>query len=327
MVSIIIPCFNVKDYIHRCFNSIKEQTFRDFEIIFVDDGSTDETSDILENIKNDNPSLNIITHFQENQGVSSARNMGMKLAKGEYLTFIDADDYIYPEFLEILLKGKELGDLSVVGIGGDGYGKSSKNFKGLITKDRFVYELWLTRHIWGSTCNKLYSKDIVLQNNIIFDTELMIMEDMFFNMVYCGYIDSIYVSDKILYYYNLNSESTMHSKFSKKNMNIIDTFHKLMSLPLNAYDRNIIELHQVNSLMWLLRTLYKDGNKQNIRQYENQIILELSYSNKKIFLKQGWKKGFLRYTTFLIYVISPSLYKYVIQTAYNLRSKVRILGK
>lgn len=323
MISVIVPCFNAENHLQTCFRSLKKQTYQEFEIIFIDDGSTDQTPEMLEQIQKEHPEVRIQIHVQENQGVSAARNRGIQLAKGEYLTFVDMDDYLYPEFLETLYQGKERGDLSVVGIGGDGYGKTSKPFRGILTKDRFVYEFWLTRHLWGSVCNKLYAKHKILQNQITFDTELQIMEDMVFNMVYCRYIDTIYVSDQILYHYSRNNESTMHRKFSKKHMSVIHTFQKLMDLPFNRADRNIIELHRVNSLLWLLRTLYRDGSRQDIRQYETQIKMELSDSNQKLFFRQGWRKGFLRYTTFLLYAVHPLLYKHVIQLAYRFRGRMR----
>lgn len=319
MISIIVPCFNSEKYLIDCFDSIKMQTYKDFEIIFVNDGSTDRTNDILNNIKGSNKDLHITIYTQENKGVSVARNIGIQLAKGEYITFVDADDYLYPSFLEKLYQGITMGDMSVVGIGGSGYGKQSDSFSGLITKDKFVYEFWLTRHLWGSNCNKLYSKDIILNNNIYFDSDIKIMEDMFFNMVYCQHIDTIYVSNEILYHYRNNNDSTMHRKFSRTNMTVITTFDKLLNLPLSSDDKKIIELHQVNSLMWLLRCIYKDGNKNDIAKYEKKIFSELEHSNKKIFLAKGWKKGFLRYITFLIYKINPKLYKNVIKLAYKIK--------
>lgn len=326
MISMIVPCFNAEDYLYECFESIKGQTYREFEVIFVNDGSTDGTLELLERIKENHPELQITIATQQNAGVSAARNRGIKLAQGDYLTFVDADDSLSPEFLDTLWQGREKGELSVVGIGGQGYGKPSRPFRGVITKERFVHEFWLTRHLWGSTCNKLYARRLLLQHNILFHPDLKVMEDMLFNMVYCQYIDRIYVSNKLLYHYRYHEKSAMHRAFSATNMTIITTFQHLLALPLSESDKKIIELHQVNSLMWLLRILYKDGTREELEQYEDRIVRELARSNQALFLTQGWKKGLARYLSFLLYRINPTCYKRMIKRAYKLKEMTRRIG-
>lgn len=100
MVSIIIPLYNKQGQIERCLNSIKDQTFKDWELIIIDDGSTDKSAEIVESFLYDN---RIHYYYKQNGGVSSARNMGMKKATGEWIVFLDADDYFFSEALEILL--------------------------------------------------------------------------------------------------------------------------------------------------------------------------------------------------------------------------------
>ena len=309
MISIIVPCFNVEKYIERCFDSIKNQTYRNFEIVFINDGSTDATLSILKEIINNYPNLNIVVYSQDNQGVSVARNTGLELANGEYVTFIDADDFVFTDFLQVLNDNKDGVGLSVVGITGDGFNIKKTSFEGIIPKDKFVYEFWLTQHLWGSVANKIYSMQIIQDHNLSFDPELKIMEDMYFNMNYCQHIDKIYVSNQQLYYYPKNAESTMHnSNFSNK-MTIIATFHKLLNLPLSKSDHEIIELHQVNSLIWVLNNLYKNKELEDFDQFKETISKEFKKSNRLLFLKKGWKKGSVRYLTFLVYQISPTLYE------------------
>ena len=100
-ISIIVPIYNVEKYLHKCINSILNQTFTDFELILVDDGGTDNCGNIIESYaKLDN---RIITIHQKNGGLSNARNSGLKIAQGEYIRFVDGDDYIPADSIEILL--------------------------------------------------------------------------------------------------------------------------------------------------------------------------------------------------------------------------------
>lgn len=322
MISIIIPCYNAEAYLEECFKSIKAQTYKELEVIFIDDGSSDSSWALLEGIRQDNPEMAITLYRnKQNQGVSVARNIGIRAASGDYMTFVDADDHLAPQFLERLLQGKKRGDMSVVGIGGAGFGKGSDPFQGLITKERFVYEFWLTKHLFGSCNNKLYSRKLILRHDIFFDPSLKIMEDMFFNMLYCQYIDTIYVSEQKLYYYRRNEASVMHQKFSENNMTVIKTFHKLLALPFTEAEQKIIELHQVNSLLWLLRLLYKADDKEATKQYEEVILQELATANTRLFFKSGWQKGFSRYVTFLLYQLHPKCYKKVITTYYKFKKR------
>lgn len=101
-VSVIIPVYNVEQYLLPCLNSLKNQTFREFEILSIDDGSTDNSGQILDNYKSNERRL--IVFHQKNQGVSEARNFGVRQAQGKYIVFLDPDDELHPEFLETLYK-------------------------------------------------------------------------------------------------------------------------------------------------------------------------------------------------------------------------------
>lgn len=102
-LSIIIPVYQVKNTLKRCVDSVINQSFRDWQIILVDDASTDGSSDICDEYKSNNPRIQVI-HLKENSGLSAARNAGLNKAKGEYITFIDSDDYIAPDTLKALME-------------------------------------------------------------------------------------------------------------------------------------------------------------------------------------------------------------------------------
>ena len=102
LVSIIIPVYKVEKYLPNCIESILRQTFKDFELILVDDGSPDNCGEICEEYAQKDSRIKVV--HQPNGGLSAARNSGIDIAKGDYLTFIDSDDFVFPHYLEILVK-------------------------------------------------------------------------------------------------------------------------------------------------------------------------------------------------------------------------------
>ena len=115
-VSIVIPVYNAEKYILRCMESIENQTFKDFEVIAVDDGSSDSSLKILEKFSEKTTFLKLLR--QKNMGAAKARNTGIKNAAGDFICFVDSDDWLEPEYLEILVKNQEETgcDISMIGI-------------------------------------------------------------------------------------------------------------------------------------------------------------------------------------------------------------------
>ena len=115
LVTVIIPLYNCEDQIKRCIDSILAQTYKNIEVVVIDDGSTDNSYDVVANMND--PRIRLYT--QENHGVSYTRNKGMDLAKGEWLTFVDSDDYIEPDMIERMLSVPGINELNIVSCGVD----------------------------------------------------------------------------------------------------------------------------------------------------------------------------------------------------------------
>lgn len=171
LVSIVIPIYNIAPYLERCLKSVFAQTYKNLEIIAVDDGSTDDCSKILKQYLKKNPHLKVIR--QENSGLSAARNTGLKNAKGEYIAFIDGDDCILPDYIKVLLTTliENNADISVCG-----YISVKRSIKTAYSPDAKV----LTGHdatvrlLVGQenldivTWNKLYKRELFLKNKITY---------------------------------------------------------------------------------------------------------------------------------------------------------------
>ena len=168
-VSICIPTYNRKDYLKETLDSVLAQTYKDYEIVIVDDGSTDGTADLIKNAG----FKNLQYHWQENQGESAARNKLFELAKGDYLTFIDSDDLLFPYAVEELVKTLEPYDPDTIAyssyIGIDETGAEVKRKKRRLPSGKITVELF--EHIYVHSCGTLCTKKI-LQEEGGFDVSL-----------------------------------------------------------------------------------------------------------------------------------------------------------
>ncbi len=206
MVSVIIPIYNCEKYLNECISSVLEQTYKDFELILVDDGSTDNSLNICyEFAKKDS---RIIVIHQDNGGVSSARNKGLKNAKGEFITFVDSDDYVENDWLKMLITAilTNNADVSVCGIKLDNQLRCLYENK-LLTKDELLSELQKNGLLY-SVFNKLYRREKLAAE---FKNGLKFGEDLLFNLEYFRKINTIAVVAQALYFYrtdNVNSATT-----------------------------------------------------------------------------------------------------------------------
>lgn len=182
LISVVIPVYNVEEYLAKCLQSIINNTYRNLEIICVNDGSTDGSADILERFQSFDS--RIIVESKENGGVSSARNSGLKIAKGDFLAFIDADDYIHPQYFELLMDAQKETSADIVSC--DYYDvvdntspdaiKIEFASKKIVIKNRkdFFKNRALRSLVWG----KLYRKQIL--NQVFFVEGLHYAEDSVF---------------------------------------------------------------------------------------------------------------------------------------------------
>lgn len=212
MISVIVPVFNNHDYVERCINSLLDQTYRDYEIIIIDDGSTDGSAEICDKYVSYN---NVIVYHQPNGGVSSARNQGIKLASGRYIAFADSDDIVYNNYLQVMADNMADGGLSVCKW-------SSRPDEATITTNHVIMSpaeaqisAFSSNGIQGVPYCKLFDKDIISQNGLSFDREITMCEDLLFVIQYLSYVTGkIVVSDSVQYYYYLNSDGALQGRFN-----------------------------------------------------------------------------------------------------------------
>lgn len=215
-ISVIVPVYNVEAYLPRCLDSLLRQTFSDFEIICINDGSPDNCCEILDKYAKKDSRLKVIT--QKNQGLSGARNTGLKNINGEYVIFLDSDDYLPSFALEVFSKiAIESKADVIVSDKMINLSKSESIQKPLEIKWQIhnnpLFEILNSPKAFSSVCNKMYKSDVLQNKRFI---QGIYFEDWPFLTTLFGIIKS-YASTPIpLYYYDNTIQSTMRSEFSIK---------------------------------------------------------------------------------------------------------------
>lgn len=209
LISIIVPVYNRADYISRCIKSIEQCYVDNYECIIVDDGSTDETAHICDNFSEQNHNIQVI-HIA-NSGVSNARNIGISVAKGEYITFVDSDDYIKKIDFGFL---KTNHDLYVLNMGSSD-GNTEKFIKHKAF-DRLEQNFVEFPNLMNSVCNKLFKKSIVDEHSIRFNKEYFYSEDLLFVTNYLSYTSKYKFVNLNYYVYYENPCSATHEYTREK---------------------------------------------------------------------------------------------------------------
>lgn len=213
-VSIIVPVYNVENYLERCVNSIINQTYKNLEIILINDGSSDNSPTICDKFAEiDN---RIVVVHTTNGGVSSARNKGIDIATGDYVEFVDSDDYIEPNCVETLVNKIQDNDLVICGYNL----KNDKNTFVAFEEESVLdfrinqkqFFKALKQFMINSPCNKLYKKELITTE---FDVNYSLGEDTLFNLQYLKNCHNIVLIKEVLYVYNyLNENSLVHTKIN-----------------------------------------------------------------------------------------------------------------
>lgn len=227
-VSIIIPIYNSEASLPRCLNSILSQTYKDFELVLVNDGSTDSSLEICYNFSKIDERVKVIT--KPNAGVSSARNFGLDAACGEWIAFVDSDDWITENYFAAMLDN-EHSDIIV----GSLLFNSSKNVGTLChtsghynKSDMYtVYAEDFYNSLLNSPCAKIFKREIIQTHNLKFDEKLVFGEDSIFVKRYLLYVNSICICNSMLYVYN-DIGDDVYTKYSKTFLPIYDFYKKML---------------------------------------------------------------------------------------------------
>lgn len=317
LVSIVIPFHNAEKYIENCLNCVKEQIYKNIEVIFVDDGSDDDTVAILR--KNSDPRVKLIS--LQKSGVSVARNAGIHEAKGEYITFWDIDDKPHSDFVSKFVEDICEYKVDTVISNYDDVFAGEKHVKvvlpwenQVIEKDdidnvlipRMIYQLKNENAIRGLVWRTFTRTDVLKDNNILFDKEITRAEDFIFTLELYHKSKNIFVEGDSLYDYIRSSTSTMNT-YDKNSVDKSIIFHKkvvslLKRLKLydanrNRYEANRLSMYSVSisncvrngivheSALSDLQRMHEMLKNDNIRIWQSEAPLKIKVTGCLLKLK------------------------------------------
>ncbi|MGN0031404.1 MAG: glycosyltransferase family 2 protein [Candidatus Gastranaerophilaceae bacterium] len=301
-ISIIVPVYNVGKYLRKCLNSLIYQTYSNLEIICINDGSTDDSLEILKEYSKSDSRIVLID--KKNEGVSVARNIGIKTATGDYISFIDSDDWVfltlYAEFVEYINKVNSDVDIYMFDIASYVKGENDVIPRTLLfTSDWNNHKDNYTIHSFDdctkpfshniSACNKIYKRSFLTEENIFFPEKLQ-YEDTYFCITTCLRSKSILINPNIFYRYRNVSDGSAMSSVTPKVFDIFKIFDLIdMEInKLNLYEDYKYALFQHKYNLYIqryfkcpeeLKTKYYDEMKQRL------LIAEQKKLNPQIYTK------------------------------------------
>lgn len=312
LISIIIPVYNVETYVEQCLNSVLEQNFQNYEVILVNDGSTDGSLPICEKIAQKDARIKIFSI--DNGGVSRARNYGIGCASGRWIMFLDSDDYLLEDALqllvdhitdsvqeicanyitnkmEVLAEGKQIVDArDVIDAMNDPINNQS-------LPSCYQLQSSTLSAVWG----KLFLSEIIKREKILFDEKLKLSEDMFFHVCYLKAIQKVLLINNPVVYYRENTESASR-KFK-------DTYVDDRIYLFELMERS--EIHApiyVVSTMMLLNCQVEDATVGEKRRYFEEKIKSFWKRNKGILVEVKGKQYSLGKFQNIIYKICVELF-------------------
>lgn len=319
LISVIVPVYNVEKYLSQCINSLINQTFKNLEIILVDDGSLDNSGKICDEFSE--MDSRIIVIHKENNGLSSARNAGLKIAKGNFIGFVDSDDWLDENMYEILFKLIKDNDSDIscckffkaadseekVPVIDNEIIQSFTNIDGL---NNFYTDLYTQTVVaW----NKLYKRNLF--DNVTYPTgKIHEDEGTTYKLFYKA--NKITYTNKPLYYYRTTPNSITTRKFNKKRLDIID-----------VYDEKIKFIRSINNsaiysktLKWYLFTLINcyfecSENMEDNEKYLASIKNKISETYKEY--NRAKEKQLHWVILFSIFKFNPKLYKFILSSMHS----------
>lgn len=300
MISIIVPVYNAEKFLKKCITSIQKQTLQDWELILVDDGSSDSSGMICDMISKDDARIKVI--HQSNHGVSAARNAGLDCATGDYVMFVDSDDWIEPTLCQTLLDAASQADLVIGGYKEVYLDKvithKVKEYRMQFqNSSAYIFEQLYKENLLNCPVSKLYKRNLLIKQR--FDQDVKLGEDFLFNLAYFTKCKSISVVETSAYAYNMLNENSATKKFRE------DDFYQVISLYHKG--KTFVEQYiHSNSLLYALqRQLCLNG----INLLQLLFYSERTYAQKKKLAME---------------ILSNPTFSYICQNTYGFPMKYKI---
>jgi len=273
MFSIIVPIYNVEEYLEKCIDSILAQTYENFELILVDDGSPDNCPQICDEYAKKDKRIKVI--HKENGGLVSARNIGIKNAIGDYICYVDGDDWIVSNFLkdinEVILSNENI-DIVIFNMRRI-YSDYTQNIEfyveeGLYNKERLEKEVYpymmydsrrpfCTGLIFPAACNKIYKRELLIEHHCE-NEKIKMGEDNAFVFECILYSNNVYFLDKILYEYNQLNPTSFANSYDKNRFDNNEILISYIENRIGNYSEIINEQVNAFKTYWLIMAIFHE---------------------------------------------------------------------
>lgn len=322
-ISIVVPIYKVENYICRCVESLLNQTFKDIEVILVDDGSPDNCGKICDDYAEKDKRIKVI--HKKNGGLSSARNAGIKAAEGQYIGFVDSDDFVAEDMYELLYKNieKYSADVSICGLFDCYVGKNITQYNGdaellVLTREEALRLVLESKKLSVSAVNKLYKKSLF--ENIKFPVGKL-YEDAFTIPKVFSLAEKVVCTSEPKYYYVHREDSITTSVFKENDFDIVKAYEENLSLVKEKFPKLISQAEfrllwsytYVFDKMLLSTSFNKDENYKSVysklRKETPNILLNPYFSLK-------------RKAVMIILFFSPKFYSFLLE--YQKRKNMKL---
>lgn len=304
LISIIVPVYNAERYLIQCIDSILAQTFSNFELILIDDGSLDKSTIICDNYSKKDPRIKVL--HQMNQGVTEARKLGINKAVANWITFVDADDKLYPHALETLWQYHNDAEI----INASFYESNNKTWihkkQGLMTKNEFIESL-LYSSTYGVVYASLYKKDLFQDKRFDFGKDIKIGEDILMKIEVSQSANKILNTPDIVYWYRENQNSVMHRMICSPSY-----WNRYFKVRNTLIPNTLIERLEINDIKSLIKAA-KNPNVPYKKEYFNIITQKIGQLIKKNgYIKDDDKEIFLRIVNYTsLFIIQKSIHYHI----------------
>lgn len=295
-ISVIVPVYNVEKYLNECVDSILAQTFTDFELILVDDGSRDNSGAICDEYASKDERISVI--HQENQGQAASRNTAVAIAKGEWIHFVDSDDLIHPQMLEILYSAVDENiQISACDLYKDFVypedfcsEKKCEFQKYQVNENLLLRFMQSEEHFYWIVCAKLIKKEIIEKHPF---TSGRIYEDSAVAFKWINESKFVNITDEQLYFYRVNANSTTQVDFSLKNLDYLWVFQEHMKFyedtNFNKLKKELYRHYAVSCAKMYYRLLESKNWTEEAQDLKNRLKLFVREKGDFIDYKEDWE--------------------------------------
>ena len=300
-VTIIVPVYNVSAYVERCWESLVKQTYKDLEILFIDDCGTDDSVEKLQKLIDTHPGIYCkILHHDHNRGLSAARNTGLLAATGDYVYFLDSDDDITEDCIERLVAPVMNDDVDIVVgnyrvVGGEAHSPLLLD-SGLLSSSKEVLASYAAGKWYVMAWNKLCRRDFLIDNNLFF-REGLIHEDVLWTFQVACKAQSLYVCNDVTYNYNVRGASIMTSMSIERDLRVyLDVFDAIVDFIRSEQREFGVEEYRIIEGK-------KSGIIYSLLHNNEYDLYKMAYSRMKaqVYISpiRAWRKGVIS-TSYLI---------------------------